>query len=74
LQPSKIDIQIFRTTHPADEHPVVLVDTPGFGDENLSIQGIRSEIANWIAKTLVIIFEVARVEADRTIVIRVASI
>jgi hypothetical protein len=43
-------IRTVRVTHPTDDKPVVLVDTPGFGDTSKSDTEILGMIADWIVK------------------------
>ncbi|KIM78703.1 hypothetical protein PILCRDRAFT_824143 [Piloderma croceum F 1598] len=43
-------IRTVRVTHPMDGKPVVLVDTPGFGDTSKSDTEILAMIAEWLVK------------------------
>ena len=51
VQSGTTDIQTFRTTHPDDDFPVVLVDTPGSDEENYTVTQLISEIAVELKKT-----------------------
>jgi len=45
------DIRTVRITHPANGHPILLVDTPGFDDTSKSDVEILAMIANFLVKT-----------------------
>jgi hypothetical protein len=42
------DIQIDKTNHPVDHHPVVFLDTPSFDAYSNSGVDILCQIANWL--------------------------
>jgi predicted GTPase len=43
-------IRTVRVTHPMDGKPVILVDTPGFGDTAKSDTKILAMIADWLVR------------------------
>jgi hypothetical protein len=43
-------IRTIRTRHPNDNHPILLVDTPGFDDVNTPDDITLSKIADWLVK------------------------